>query len=132
MKKPKKLVSHLRYEDSKRDSKFIFNITVIAEVIEALKRLKKCHDFQEVFQQAPLSNLQAMVQQYLTITSPFDEDKRVFSRINGMGKEFWHTPSKLLIKKLYRLYESFAAADPQLASAGNKNIWIIKPSSNSR
>ncbi|KAL4481462.1 hypothetical protein ABPG74_007551 [Tetrahymena malaccensis] len=137
-----KFFSPLMYEDTKRDSRFIFNITVIAEAVEILKKLKRqqeeyidetrqSRDCQLYIYQTNFK-LESMISQYVKINVPFDEEKFVFEKIVGMSKEHWSSPSMKLMKKLYSLYKYFKDADPQFKVSGTKNIWIIKPSANSR
>ncbi|EAR93620.1 tubulin glycylase 3E (macronuclear) [Tetrahymena thermophila SB210] len=137
-----KFFSPLMYEDTKRDNRFIFNITVIAEAVEILKKLKRqqeeyidetrqSRDCQLYIYQTNFK-LESMISQYVKINVPFDEEKFVFEKIVGMSKEHWSSPSMKLMKKLYSLYKYFKDADPQFKVSGTKNIWIIKPSANSR
>ncbi|KAL4462228.1 hypothetical protein ABPG72_018826 [Tetrahymena utriculariae] len=137
-----KFFSPLMYEDTQRDNRFIFNITVIAEAVEILKKLKRqqeeyidetrqSRDCQLYIYQTNFK-LESMISQYVKINVPFDEEKFYFEKIVGMSKEHWSSPSMKLMKKLYSLYKYFKDADPQFKVSGTKNIWIIKPSANSR
>lgn len=78
------------------------------------------------------SKIKQQLLQYSAIRIPYHKVQKVHSRISGGSHKHWGTPAPRLIASLYKLYKFFKQHLFSFKAEGCENVWIVKPSGNSK